>query len=257
MLSLGHDECWSLQERQAVVSAHAAGVNLAFFGASGMLRHVRLEPSTLGPDRHEVDYRDAAEDPLNGIGDPLQVTGNTWASPPANWPEDTFVGESYNGFLAPHAAPGALRVTDAAAWIFAGTDLHDGQDVAGVIGSDVDSLDPQLGFPPNIAVFAHSPLDASQAQARTRHAGVFYSDMTYYTDPESHAGVWDSGTNAWIPDLNPCPKDRACPAEVIGRITGNLLQTIGTGPAGLAHPSEPNWQPLYSGAAPAPPPHGR
>jgi hypothetical protein len=256
LLSLGHDECWSLQERQAAVSAHAAGVNLAFFGASGMLRHVRLEPSTLGPDRQEVDYRNAAEDPLNGISDPLQVTGNTWASPPANWPEDTFVGESYNGFLAARAAPGALRVTDAAAWIFTGTDLHEGQDVPGVIGSDVDSLDPQLGFPPNVAVFAHSPLDASRAQARTSHVGVFYSDMTYYTDPESHAGVWDSGTNAWIPDLNPCPDDRACPVGVIGRITGNLLQTLGSGPAGIAHPSEPNWQPLYPGAAPAPPRHG-
>jgi hypothetical protein len=256
LLSLGHDECWSLQERQAAVSAHAAGVNLAFFGASGMLRHVRLEPSLLGPDRQEVDYRDAAEDPLNGIGDPLQVTGNTWASPPANWPEDTFVGESYNGFLAPHAAPGALRVTDATAWIFAGTGLHDGQEVPGVIGSDVDSLDPQLGFPPNVSVFAHSPLDASQAQARTRHGGVFYSDMTYYTDPQSQAGVWDSGTNAWIPDLNPCAGDRSCPSDVIGRITGNLLQALGTGPAGVAHPSGPNWQLLYPVAAPEPPPQG-
>ncbi len=256
VLSLGHDECWSLQERQAAVSAHAAGVNLAFFGASGMLRHVRLEPSALGPDRQEVDYRDAAEDPLNGVGDPLQVTGNTWASPPANWPEDTFVGESYNGFLAAHAAPGALRVTDAAARIFAGTGLRDGQYVPGVIGSDVDSLDPQLGFPSNVAVFAHSPLDATKAQARTHHGGVFYSDMTYYTDPESHAGVWDSGTNAWIPDLNPCAADRACPAEVIGRITGNLLQALGSGPAGLTHPSEPNWQLMYPGTAPAPRPHG-
>lgn len=256
MLSLGHDECWSLQERQAAMNAHAAGVNLAFFGASGILRHVRLEPSMLGPDRQEVDYRDSAEDPLNGIGDPLQITGNTWASPPANWPEDTFVGESYNGFLAAHADPGALRVTDSTAWIFAGTGLHDGQEIPGVIGSDVDSLDPQVGFPPNIAVFAHSPLDASQAQARTRHGGVFFSDMTYYTDPQSQAGVWDSGTNAWIHDLNPCPGDRACPAEVIGRITGNLLQALGTGPAGIAHPSAPNWQLLYPGAASAPPSHG-
>ena len=120
------------------MNAHAAGINLAFFGASGILRHVRLEPSMLGPDRQEVDYRDSAEDPLNGIGDPLQVTGNTWASPPANWPEDTFVGESYNGFLAAHAGPGALRVTDSTVWIFAGTGLHDGQEIPGVTGSDVD-----------------------------------------------------------------------------------------------------------------------
>ena len=250
VLSLGHDECWSLRERQAAVLANAAGVNLAFFGASGMLRHVRLEASALGPDRQEVDYRDSAQDPLNGHGNPLQVTGNTWASAPASWPEDTFVGESYNGFLLPDAPRGALRITDAGAWIFAGTGLHDGQQVPGVIGSDVDSLDPRLGYPPNVTVFAHSPLDASQAQARTHHGGVFYSDMTYYTDPQSHAGVWDSGTNAWIHGLTPCPGDRPCPAEVIGRITGNLLAALGAGPAGVAHPSEPNWQTLYPAAAP-------
>jgi hypothetical protein len=250
VLSLGHDECWSLRERQAAVLANAAGVNLAFFGASGMLRHVRLEASALGPDRQEVDYRDSAQDPLNGHDNPLQVTGNTWASAPASWPEDTFVGESYNGFLLPEAPRGALRITDAGAWIFAGTGLHDGQQVPDVIGSDVDSLDPRLGYPPNVTVFAHSPLDASQAQARTHHGGVFYSDMTYYTDPQSHAGVWDSGTNAWIHDLTPCPGDRPCPAEVIGRITGNLLAALGAGPAGIAHPSEPNWQTLYPAAAP-------
>lgn len=240
VLSLGHDECWSLEERRAAVYAHAAGVNLAFFGASGILRHVRTQASPLGPDRQEVDYRNSAQDPLNGHGDPLQVTGNTWASAPASWPEDTFVGESYNGFLAPDAPRGALRITDAAAWIFAGTGLRNGQQIPGVIGSDVDSLDPQLGYPPNVTVFAHSPVDASRAQARTRHGGVFYSDMTYYTDPYSRAGVWDSGTNAWIPDLTPCPADRACPAELIGRITGNLLAAFGAGPAGIAHPSAPS-----------------
>ncbi|HEX6405494.1 MAG TPA: N,N-dimethylformamidase beta subunit family domain-containing protein [Pseudonocardiaceae bacterium] len=251
VLSLGHDECWSLRERRAAVYAHAAGVNLAFFGASGMLRHVRLEASALGPDRLEVDYRDSEQDPLNGYGDPLEITGNTWASAPASWPEDTFVGESYNGFLEPDAPPGALRITDAAAWIFAGTGLRDEQQVPGVIRSDVDSLDPDRGYPPNVTVFAHSPLDASQAQARINHGGVFYSDMTYYTDPQSHAGVWDSGTNAWIPDLTPCPGDRPCPAAMIGRITGNLLQAVGAGPAGIAHPSEPNWQSVYPAAAPA------
>jgi hypothetical protein len=256
MLSLGHDECWSLEERQAAVSAHAAGVNLAFFGASGMLRHVRTQASPLGPDRQEVDYRNSAQDPLNGRGDPLQVTGNTWASPPASWPEDTFVGESYNGYLAPDAPRGALRITDAGGWIFAGTGLRDRQEIPGVIGSDVDSLDPRLGYPPNVTVFAHSPLDASRAQARTHHGGVFYSDLTYYTDPASHAGVWDSGTNTWIPALAPCPPGRPCPAELIGRITGNLLAAFGAGPAGIAHPSEPNWQPLYPDAAPVPRPAG-
>jgi hypothetical protein len=244
MLSLGHDECWSLRERQAAVAAHHAGVNLAFFGASAILRHVRVQPSPLGPNREEVDYRDSAADPLNGHGDPLEVTGNTWASPPASWPEDDFVGESYNGFLNPTAPPAALRITTAAAWIFTGIGLHDGQAIPDVIRSDVDSLEPGLGHPPNVEVLAHSPLDAHHAQARTHTAGTFYSDMAYYTDPDSHAGVWDSGTNNWIPNLTPCTTGQPCPASTISAITANLLRLFGSGPAGITHPSIPNWQNL-------------
>jgi hypothetical protein len=246
VLSLGHDECWSLEERQAAVAARRAGVNLAFFGASAMLRHVRLQASPLGPNREEVDYRDSAADPLNGHGPPLQVTGNTWASPPASWPEDEFVGESYNGFLTPDAPAEALRVMDASAWIFAGTGLGNEDTVPGVIRSDVDSLQPGLGHPPNVEVFAHSPLNATHAQARTHTGGIFYSDMTYYTDPAGQAGVWDSGTNNWIPALGPCPAHGRCPARVVGLITANLLRVFGQGPAGLTHPSVPNWQHLYA-----------
>ncbi len=245
VFSLGHDECWSLRERQAAVAAHRDGVNLAFFGASGVLRHVRVQPSPLGQDREEVDYRDSAADPLDGHGNPKRVTGNTWASPPASWPENTFVGESYNGFLDPHASPGALTVANAAAWIYAGTGLRNGQALPGVIRSDVDSLEPGLGHPNNVQVFAHSPLDAHRAQARTHRNGVFYSDMTYYTDPHGHGGVFDSGTNNWIPDLAPCAGGTGCAAPTIGRITGNLLRTLGYGPAGNTQPSDPNWHQFY------------
>lgn len=247
MLSLGHDECWSLEERHAAVAAHQAGVNLAFFGASAMLRHVRLQASPLGPDRQEVDYRDSTADPLNGHGEPLQVTGNTWASPPASWPEDEFIGESYNGFLTPDTPPAALHITDASAWIFADTGLRNGDTVPDTIGSDVDSLEPGLGHPPNVEVLTHSPLDAHHAQTRTHTDGIFYSDMTYYTDPTGHAGVWDSGTNNWIPALSPCTSDHPCPAQTIGAITSNLLRAFGQGPAADTHPSTPNWPQLYPG----------
>lgn len=248
MFSLGHDECWELKERQAAVAAQAAGVNLAFFGASGVLRHVRVQASQLGPNREVVDYRDGTADPANGHGDPREVTGNTWSSPPANWPEEDFVGESYNGFLEPDTAPGALQVAESDSWIFAGTGLKDGDAVPGVIRSDVDSLQPKQGHPPNVEVLAHSALDANNAQARTRAGDSFFSDMTYYTDPESHGGVWDSGTNNWIPDLAPCPAGRQCPADVVGAITGNLLKVFGQGPAGNTNPSHPNWARFYPGS---------
>jgi hypothetical protein len=249
VFSLGHDECWSLRERTAAVAAQQAGVNFAFFGASAMLRHVRLQPSPLGPDREVVDYRDSRADPLNGHGDPRMVTGNTWSAPPASWPESDFVGESYNGFLAPGAPAAALRITDPNAWIFQGTGLPAGAAVPGVIRSDVDSLEPRASHPANVQVLAHSPLDAHHAQARTQMAGVFYSDMTYYTDPVGHGAVWDSGTNNWIPALAPCPAHSGCPAAPVGQITANLMRVLGTHDAATAQPAQPNWKEIYQASA--------
>ena len=53
LLTLGHDESWTLRERNGVIAARAAGVNVIYFGASPVLRHIRLAPSPTraGPRR--------------------------------------------------------------------------------------------------------------------------------------------------------------------------------------------------------------
>lgn len=236
VLSLGHDECWSLVERNAVTTANAAGTNLAFFGASAILRHVRTQASPLGTNRQLIDYRNSTEDPLNGSGDPGDVTGNTWGSPPTSMPETPLIGESYNGFLDPgvHAA---MTVAEPTSWIFQNTGLTNGASIPNVIGSDVDSLAPG-GFPPNVEVLTHSALPTNQADANTHNGNVFYSDMTYYTNATSKAGVWDSGTNNFIPTLTD--------SKQLQTLTGNLLWLFGQSPAGKLHPSTPNWRNFYA-----------
>jgi hypothetical protein len=242
LLSLGHDECWSLGERQAAVAAHDAGLNIVFFAASPVLRHVRTQASPLGPDREVVDYRNSQADPLDGHGNPLQVTGNTWASAPASWPEDAFVGESYAGFLEPGRFT-SLVVSDAAGWVFQGTGLHNGSVLPGVIGSDVDHYDVSLD-PGNVQIFSHSPIAATMGQT---DLGAFYSDMSYYTDPKTGAGVLDLGTNNWIPaltnDHSGCGRGTSpCVSAVLQQITGNIMRVFGAGPAGLTEPSIGNWR---------------
>ena len=247
LASLGHDECWSLDEREAALHAEQRGMNIVFFGASAVLRHVRLQASVLGPDREVVDYRDSAEDPLNGKGNPLLVTGNTWSSPPANWPETGFVGETYAGYLEPDAPHAAFVVTDASAWIFEGTHLHNGSSVPGVVASDFDTFEPSMPHPSDLEVLGHSPIPPSQSETNAAGPnGIAYSDMTYYADPVSHAGVFDSGTNNWIPALSPCAPGTACPARTVARITGNLLRIFGQAPAGDIEPSVANWSQLGS-----------
>ncbi len=242
LLSLGHDECWSLSERQAAVAARDHGVNIVFFAASPILRHVRTQASPLGPDREEVDYRNAQEDPLYGKATPLEVTANTWGSAPADWPESDFVGETYAGFLEPGLHTG-FKVADATAWVFRGTGLRDGSVVPGVIASDVDRFYPAVSYPSDVQILAHSPFPASMGQT---DLGASYSDMTYYTDPQSEAGVLDTGTNNWIPallhDNSGCGTPTGCAFAIVQRITGNILRAFGQGPAGHTHPSAANWR---------------
>jgi hypothetical protein len=80
--------------------------------------------------------------------------------------------------------------------------------------------------------------------------GFLYSDMTYWSDPTSHAGVFDSGTTNWIPAMAPCsPVARSCSADIVGEITGNLLALFGKGPAGRFQPSKANWGQIYKPAS--------
>jgi hypothetical protein len=241
LLSLGHDECWSYGEREAAVKAYQQGMNIVFFAASPVLRHVRTQASPLGPDRELVDYRDSAADPLDGHGNPMQVTGNEWSNPPSSWPEYDFVGDVYSGFLEPGVHTG-FTVADASAWVFAGTGLRDGEVIPGVVASDVDQFARAEGQPADDQIFGHSPVAARAGQS---NISPWFSDMTYYTNATTGAGVIDSGTNNWIPALDGrsgCHPGGVCEWAMVQRITGNIFKLFGQGPAARFQPSTANWQ---------------
>jgi hypothetical protein len=238
LLSLDHDETWTYSERVAVQNAVAHGVNVVYLGAAAMVRHARLESSPLGPNREEVDYRDAEEDPLNGVGSPMQVTGNTWESPPADWSPIGQIGEEYSGYLSPGVyAP--MVITDASSWVFRGTGLQNGSSLSGVIASDFDHV--ISGAPANIEILAHSPIPTGEATVSgSIWGGDSYSDMIYFTNSTSDAGVMDTGNNVWIGDLRPCATTNTCEAPTMTKITNNILRIFGQGPAGQLEPVVPN-----------------
>ncbi len=242
LLSLGHDESWSYEERVGVQQAEREGLNIVFFGAASVLRHVRLEASPLGADRQEVDYRDSSEDPLAAHGgNSMQITGNTWSSPPSSWPGDPLVGETYSGYLVPGSTPAPFVVADASSWIYRGTHLHNGSVLPGVIASDIDHVSQFEGEPAELMVLGHSPIPLSEVYTNQGTWGAdTYSDMTYYTDPHGMAGVIDTGNNNWINAMGTCPTHGGCAADQLERITGNILWLFGQGPAGRLMPSRSN-----------------
>ena len=236
-LSLGHDEQWSLEMRNAAETALSHGVNLIFFGASPVLRKVRLQASPLGTDREVVNYRDPSEDPELSV-DPTQVSQNTWDQPPANWPPSELVGSTYFGY----GGTFPLVVTDPTSWLYKGTGLGQGAKIPGVIAADFNGYFPGGTSPSDVSILAHSPVTPAVGTAG-------YADTLYYTAGGSHGGVFSSGTNGWIPAMDPCPSSipaSSCAAPVVQQITGNLLELFGSGPAGLTEPSTANWQQYYS-----------
>jgi hypothetical protein len=222
IVSLGHDEYYSTAMRDALEAARDRGVNLVFLGANAVYRHIRLQPSALGPDRVEVNYRIAGLDPDNRT-DPAEVTVS-WRQAPVNRPESTLLGEMYQ--CNPVRAD--MVITDPAAWMWADAGLAAGRRLPGLIGSEYDHWDRTQRQPAGsgVELLAQSPLSC-RGRSGT-------SDFTYYVAP-SGAGVLDTGTNAWVPSILDDPRI----GRIVARVTLTILQAASAGPLGQNHPARP------------------
>ncbi len=234
LVSMGHDEYWSAAMRDGATQALAGGVNLAFLGANACYRQIRFEPSPLGPNRHQVCYKSAAEDPLTGKDDAL-VTVN-WSQAPVNRPEAQLIGSTYQDI----DANADMVITDPSSWALVGTGLATNQHLANVVQGEFDRYVPNGAGPANVDVIAHSIVP-------NRHGN--YSDVTWYTVPNG-GGVFATGNASWVgqltnsvlvpPNVLPGPVAGVTPALL--RIMENVYSVIGSGPASTTHPSQGNWR---------------
>jgi hypothetical protein len=235
LVSLGHDEYWSEVMRTAADDAVTAGVNIAFLGANAIYRHIRLEASPLGPNRHQVCYKTdfMQEDPLWNV-DPAEVTSD-WPTGPMPRPEQTVIGSQYTDV----GANAAMSIVNPGHWVFAGTGVGMNQSLPGVIFGEYDFYDRNLPGPDNVEILAHSAI-------KNRGPGRF-SDMTYYTRPGG-GGVLASGNAYFIYRLSNAPyiyPNLVPPAvpgvtSVFWRMMENVFSVFGAGPASASNPSVAN-----------------
>jgi len=224
VITLGHDEYYSLAMRNAILSARNAGTNLAFLGANAIYRHIRFADG----DRVIICYKVAAIDPL--FGKDNADTTQQWRDPPEPRPESVITGVFYE--CNPVSAPWV--VYDPSSWIFAGTGAYRGERFAGLVGPEYDRLNPAVPFPRPMQVLAHSPLTCDGSST--------FSDSVYYT-VASGAGVFASGTMRWVCAMRGphCGHGLTRAAErFVDRATQNLLRAFAAGPAGRSHPARDN-----------------
>jgi hypothetical protein len=251
LVSLGHDEYWSTSMLDGALAARAAGVNFAFLGANACFRHIRVQNSPVGPNRQVVCYKDPYEDPLFGVNN-AEVTAD-WPSGPVPRPECVLVGNMYQS----NPVSASLVAADTAAWGLAGTGMRAGDKLPRVVGTEYDAYQPGLpGSPANLEIWAHSPLECRGIPG--------HADMTYYAQPRA-GGVFATGTNWWVSKLSDnvgkCSsgvvfKPVAGVTSTLMQVTRNVLEVLGSGPAGKLRPSLPNWRTFYPPGSTAGPPGG-
>ncbi|REK89441.1 hypothetical protein DY245_15790 [Streptomyces inhibens] len=233
LLSLGHDEYWTPQQRRHVTRARDAGTNLAFLGANACFRRVRLEPGPSGTLRTVVCYKTAYRDDPQFAGHGAPPT-HDFRQPPAADPESALTGVFYEGY--PTDAPYVVHSADH--WLFAGTGAKRGAAFDHLVGVEYDRVTPEAPTPARLEILAHSPLVCN---GRSSHA-----DSAYYTVP-SGAGVFSSGTMRWVEALMAGTRENGRNHRMDGRTgafvtrtTENLLRAFAVGPAAKTRPAPRN-----------------
>ncbi|AGY56707.1 N,N-dimethylformamidase beta subunit family domain-containing protein [Gloeobacter kilaueensis] len=152
-LSVGHDEYWTMEERQGVQQARDAGIHLGFFTANAAYWRVRYEPSTSGtPNRVMVCYKEAwAQDPV--------APTTRFRDYPNYLPENALLGVMYIGDYNGSGYPWV--VSNASDPIFANTGVTNGSAFYGIVGWEWDAVVSNGQSPSGLVTLSASPVTAT------------------------------------------------------------------------------------------------
>lgn len=232
-VSLGHDEYWTVPERQHVTAARDHGTNLLFLSSNTMYWRVRLEAARTGPDRVVVGYKSDAttSDPLR-MSDPVTTTSR-WRDQPHPDPENSLTGMLYECY--PVDEP--YRVASSRWWGFRGTGVRPGTEFAHLVAQEADRVYPGPLSPHPLQILSYVSYSCGGVDTS--------SESTYYTTP-SGAGVIAFGTQRWACAVRPsCPPLDSAAGVFVRKVMTNVLKRFGVGPVGRKHPARTNVDDFY------------
>jgi sugar lactone lactonase YvrE len=205
--SVGHDEYWSLAERNAVQDARDKGLSLAFFSGNAAYRRIRLETSSSGIERRVVTcYKSASLDPHNNAPD----TTNDFSANPFARPESELIGLQWAGWSHLDGYP--FVVSDPTHWVYEGTGVQANEAIGHVIGYEWDVAGRNKVTPAGLEIVGSSPALHEYGYISRAEASVYYPTPTSF--------VFASGTIAWSRALSE-------PEEIdprLQRVTENILK---------------------------------
>jgi hypothetical protein len=203
-LSVGHDEYWSLDERNNVQKARDNGINLAFFSANTAYWQVQFDPSSSGQANRVITiYKD-----ISGIGtaasiDPIAQTNPVAAttlfrSTEVNRPENALLGVGYVSDHGNVYGGYDFVVSNAADPYYANTGLKNGDKLRGLVGYEWDALLNNGFTPPGLVVLSQSLVQANSIlPPLPPGTNPNISNAVRYT-AASGAKVFSTGSIQWV-----------------------------------------------------------
>jgi hypothetical protein len=232
-LSVGHDEYWSQEMRDAITAARDAGVHIGVFSANTAYWRIRIEPDpvTGEADSVIVGYKSTE----GGPADPISPTG-TWRDPAGiNDPENSLLGVQYIGDNDLLYFPLRVTAEQARHPFYRNTPLQEmppgtvvtiGEEI---FGWEWDAVEDNGGTPDGLEILAASPVAGKflndEGNFVNAVTGERVAHTTLYSAP-SGAIVFSSGTIQWSWGLALVEPD-----PIIQQMTYNLLTDMGAQPA--------------------------
>jgi hypothetical protein len=237
-LSVGHDEYWSQEMRDAITAARDAGVHLGFFSSNTGYWRVRFEadPLTNEADSVMVTYKSTE----SGFPDPSGQPTGTWRDPNgANQPENALLGVMFRGDNADLHFPLRVDSLHGADPIYRHTGLQNlppnsyvdvGEQI---VGWEWDGVVGNGLTPASLQILAETPVYGLLLQDagnfRNSNLGQAVAHTTRYT-ADSGAIVFASGTNQWSWGLGAHGAEAIEAVPIISQVTYNLLADMGVQP---------------------------